>query len=737
MRHWNQWTRPWRLAGALTAMTVGLTVLLVGAGTAEASHLRYLHHYYVPAGVSGTTVDFTLQAAWRRSYPINFCVSPGGTWPIVSCTGPGGLPGVGDAVAADWDFVADTGVTYTTPRGGLVYRVTSIDVAQDWLFGVAIDPTTGDPNDTTVTHTYPAGAGPIIAFVQSVARLGALAPNRHINNPDGSFRLETQVAVGAGNRSPVSGLPPIVQCPVEGDCLFFIPSADPDGDPLRFRFSTADEAAGTGFAFSQPPGATVSTSGLYAWDTRGRTVAPSGTNTLYSTQVTIEELDATTGAVKGKTALDFFIQLTPVSGTAPTITATGPGCGGTAVIPAGGGVTFDVTAFDLDAGQIVTLNVAGLPAGATMSPALPTSNNPVSSTFAWTPTPLQTGTSIVTFTARDTLGLEQLCPVTLVAAGLPPVADAGADKSVAEGATVTLDGSASYDPNADPLTYAWLQSGGPAVVLVGADTAMPSFAAPFIGRDPVDLTFELTVSDGTFSSTDSVVVTVTNVNQVPVADAGAPQTVDEDTDVTLDGTASHDPDGDPITYLWTQTGGPLVTLSDPTSATPTFHAPLVASGGEDLEFTLVVDDGLDSSPPSTVAVHVRYTNDPPRCDLARASIGRLWPPDHRMQTITIVGVSDPDDTTLAINVTGVTQDEPVNGLGDGDVSPDAIIDGDRAHVRAERSGLGNGRVYAVSFLAVDSRGDACEGAVSVEVPHANRRDQTAVDDGQAYDSTLP
>src|SRR5262249_6238181 len=46
-----------------------------------------------------------------------------------------------------------------------------------------------------------------------------------------------------------------------------------------------------------------------------------------------------------------------------------------------------------------------------------------------------------------------------------PVADAGPNQNFTSAATVTLDGSRSYDPNGDPLTYLWQQDGGPTVAL--------------------------------------------------------------------------------------------------------------------------------------------------------------------------------------------------------------------------------------------------------------------------------
>ena len=93
---------------------------------------------------------------------------------------------------------------------------------------------------------------------------------------------------------------------------------------------------------------------------------------------------------------------------------------------------------------------------------------------------------------------------------------------------------------------------------------------------------------------------------------------------------------------------------------------------------------------------------------------------------------------MTLQITGVTQDEPVNGGGDGDTSPDAVIQAadpaDSVLIRAERSGQGNGRVYEVSFIADDGF-ESCTGSVSIGVPH--NRKGTPVDDGQAFDSTQP
>lgn len=130
-------------------------------------------------------------------------------------------------------------------------------------------------------------------------------------------------------------------------------------------------------------------------------------------------------------------------------------------------------------------------------------------------------------------------------------------------------------------------------------------------------------------------------------------------------------------------------------------------------------------------------NRSPDCTQARPSLDRLWPPNHRLVPITILGVTDPDNDPVAIRVTRITQDEPTDGLGDGDTSPDGFGMGTaQAQVRAERSGTGNGRVYAIAFAAEDGKGGSCSGTVHVGVPHDRGKGAIPIDDGQMYDSTL-
>ncbi len=188
---------------------------------------------------------------------------------------------------------------------------------------------------------------------------------------------------------------------------------------------------------------------------------------------------------------------------------------------------------------------------------------------------------------------------------LAPTADAGPDQTVGEADGVTLDGTNSTDPDGTIVGYAWTQTGGVSVSLSDPLSAQPSFTAPNVGPGGASLNFQLTVTDDEgLQSSDSCIVNVSWVNLAPTADAGSDLTVGEGELVVLDGSGSTDPDDGIASYLWNQTAGTSVTLSDPNSAVPEFTAPGVGPSGASLTFQLTVTDdgGLQSTDSCTVSV---------------------------------------------------------------------------------------------------------------------------------------
>jgi len=146
-----------------------------------------------------------------------------------------------------------------------------------------------------------------------------------------------------------------------------------------------------------------------------------------------------------------------------------------------------------------------------------------------------------------------------------------------------------------------------------ADPKWIEFAITDDGIAESDEFIELTLSNSVNASIGSqptLRINIANgsgVNSAPNAVAGAGQTVASGASVTLDGSASNDPDGDAISYAWAQVSGDTVTLSNASTATASFVAPTVSSD-RILRFELTVSDsgGLDNK--SVTSVTIRKTS---------------------------------------------------------------------------------------------------------------------------------
>ena len=159
-------------------------------------------------------------------------------------------------------------------------------------------------------------------------------------------------------------------------------------------------------------------------------------------------------------------------------------------------------------------------------------------------------------------------------------------------------------------------------------------------------------------------------------------------------------------------------------------------GSDSFTFRVTDNHGADSNIGAvTINVKQIVVNNPPDCTKASPSISELWPPNHKMTTVSVKNVLDPDRDPITIKITKVLQDEPVNGLGDGDTSPDASgIGTNIGQLRAERSGTGDGRVYHIYFTAEDGKENGkCDTDIVVSVPPDQAH--KAVDSGPKYDST--
>ena len=128
-----------------------------------------------------------------------------------------------------------------------------------------------------------------------------------------------------------------------------------------------------------------------------------------------------------------------------------------------------------------------------------------------------------------------------------PIANAGPDQTAFRGQLVTLNGSASSDPEGAPLSYQWTvvsQPAASAITLGGANTVSPTFTPLVLG----EYIIQLIVNDGQLASApDTVKVTV--ADRAPSASAGGPYTGIVGVPVQFNG-SGNDPDGDPLTFSW-------------------------------------------------------------------------------------------------------------------------------------------------------------------------------------------
>ncbi|MDG1121142.1 MAG: PKD domain-containing protein [Glaciecola sp.] len=200
--------------------------------------------------------------------------------------------------------------------------------------------------------------------------------------------------------------------------------------------------------------------------------------------------------------------------------------------------------------------------------------------------------------------------VTASVVNLAPNANAGVDQNTVDGLLITLDGSLSSDPNGDMISYTWLLTDAPTAstaTLSNTSIVNPTFTADTVGT----FMFDLVVSDGALvSATDSITVTVTQSNAVPVANAGTNQNVLSGSTVNLSGAGSSDANGDILSYRWTLVSQPAtsdVVIADADRISPLFTPSVDGS----YVLQLIVNDGTVDSSPDTVMITAQTANSVP------------------------------------------------------------------------------------------------------------------------------
>ncbi len=165
---------------------------------------------------------------------------------------------------------------------------------------------------------------------------------------------------------------------------------------------------------------------------------------------------------------------------------------------------------------------------------------------------------------------------------------------VVENKVVTLIGE-GFDPDAEDLTYFWEQLDGEPVELSSNMAKTPQFMAPEVENGTIKaLTFQLTVTDPSGAeSSDIVEIIVNPVNHLPVVNAGRDQIIFPSINViTLVGSAV-DPDDDELTYSWTQTSGPQISLGNTDLRYLTIISPSIDfTDFTPMTFEFTVDDGF-------------------------------------------------------------------------------------------------------------------------------------------------
>lgn len=280
-----------------------------------------------------------------------------------------------------------------------------------------------------------------------------------------------------------------------------------------------------------------------------------------------------------------------------------------------------------------------------------------------------------------------------------PVANAGPDQSInLPTRQVTVNGSASSDPDGTIASYNWQQISGPGSATITTPNAV---STTITGLDTGAYVFQLTVTDNQGAVATSILkVTVGAVgynNALPIANAGPDATIDLPTDsIQLDGSASHDPDGTITKYSWQKIAGPAqFKISNTAIVNPTITG-LYAGV---YQFQLTVTDNSGGTGTDTVVIQVAVTTPIPPVANAGSDVTLSAPVD----STTLNGSGSYDKTGSPVTYSW----RKVSG-------PDQYNFNDSTLISPKLSHLAGG-VYIFELTVTDTSGLAGQDSVTITV----------------------
>ncbi len=307
-----------------------------------------------------------------------------------------------------------------------------------------------------------------------------------------------------------------------------------------------------------------------------------------------------------------------------------------------------------------------------------------------------------------------------------PIANAGVNQTISlPRNVVTLDGSASNDPDGMIKIYKWAKVTAPmgdTSTITNSDTVKTTVTGLRAGN----YSFKLTVTDNNAASNSTTITVIVNVagNQPPVAKAGANQTIILPVNtVKLDGSASYDPENNIASYEWTKISTPMgdASMFNGANQDKATVTPLIA-GNYSFKLTVTDNKGAFSSDTVNVTVNKALGNQPP---VANAGVNQTISLPTNMVALDGSASYDSDGSIKTYKWSKIIA--PI-----GDVSKFTDGDTDKATVTSLIAGT-----YTFQLTVTDNNGASNNATVNVIVNKAAGNQPPVANAGADQTITLP